>query len=50
VHVKAECALRDHPSLGLWVRQLKSGRLRIDTAKVRAEDIALGYKNLLEAE
>jgi transposase len=69
VHVRAECALRDHPSLGRWVRQLKSGRLRIDTAKVRAEkrldgkfllstsdpdlsaeDVALGYKNLLEAE
>jgi Transposase DDE domain len=69
VHVKAECALRDHPSLGRWVRQLKSGRLRVDTAKVRAEqrldgkfllstsdpdlsaeDVALGYKNLLEAE
>jgi len=69
VHVKAECALRDHPSLGRWVRQLKSGRLRIDQAKVRAEerldgkfllstsdpdlsaeDVALGYKNLLEAE
>jgi len=69
VHVKAECALRDHLSLGRWVRQLKSGRLRIDTAKVRAEqrldgkfllstsdpdlsaeDVALGYKNLLEAE
>ena len=69
VHVKAECALRDHPSLGRWVRQLKSGRLRIDTAKVRAEqrldgkfllstsdpdlsaeDVALSYKNLLEAE
>ena len=69
VHIKAECALRDHPSLGRWVRQLASGRLRIDTAKVRAEerldgkylistsdpdlsaeDVALGYKNLLEAE
>ena len=68
-HQKAECALRDHPSLGRWVRQLKSGRLRIDTAKIRAEerldgkyllstsdpdlsaeDVALGYKNLLEAE
>jgi transposase len=69
VHLRAECALRDHPSPGRWVRQLKSGRLRIDTAKVRAEqrldgkfllstsdpdlsaeDVALGYKNLLEAE
>lgn len=68
-HLKAECALRDHPSLGRWVRQLKSGRLRIDTTKIRAEerldgkyllstsdpdlsaeDVALGYKNLLEAE
>jgi len=68
-HQKAECALRDHPTLGRWVRQLKSGRLRIDTAKIRseerldgkyllstsdpdlsAEDVALGYKNLLEAE
>jgi transposase len=68
-HAKAECALRDHPTLGRWVRQLKSGRLRIDTAKIRseerldgkyllstsdpdlsAEDVALGYKNLLEAE
>jgi transposase len=68
-HVKAECALRDHPALGRWLRQLPSGRLVIDRAKVAAEerldgkyllttsdpdlsaeDIALGYKNLLEAE
>lgn len=68
-HVKAECALRDHPALGRWVRQLPSGRLVIDRAKVNAEerldgkyllvtsdpdltaeDVALGYKNLLEAE
>jgi hypothetical protein len=68
-HVKAECELRDHPTLGRWVRQLKSGRLVIDRAKVKAEqrldgkyllatsdpdisaeDAALGYKNLLEAE
>lgn len=68
-HVKAECALRDHPALGRWVRQLPSGRLVIDRAKVKAEerldgkyllvtsdpdltaeDVALGYKNLLEAE
>lgn len=68
-HVKAECALRDHPTFGRWVRQLPSGRLVIDRAKVTAEerldgkyllstsdpdlsaeDIALGYKNLLEAE
>ena len=68
-HVKAECALREHPALGRWLRQLPSGRLVIDRAKVAAEerldgkyllstsdpdlsaeDIALGYKNLLEAE
>jgi hypothetical protein len=68
-HVKAECELRDHPTLGRWIRQLKSGRLVIDRAKLKAEarldgkyllatsdphitaeDAALGYKNLLEAE
>ena len=68
-HVKAECALRDHPTLGRYVRLTPSGRLRIDRAKVAAEqrldgkfllstsdpdisaeDVALGYKNLLEAE
>jgi transposase len=68
-HVKAECELREHPTLGRWLRQLESGRLVIDRAKVAAEqrldgkyllatsdphisaeDTALGYKNLLEAE
>jgi hypothetical protein len=68
-HLKAECELRDHPTLGRWIRQLTSGRLVIDRAKVTAEqrldgkyllatsdpdisaeDTALGYKNLLEAE
>ena len=68
-HLKAECALGDHPSLGRWLRQAPGGRLVIDRAKVRAEarldgkfllstsdpdltaeDVALGYKNLLEAE
>jgi len=68
-HLRGECALRDHPSLSRYLRQLRSGRLRIDRAKVRAEerldgkfllstsdpdldaeDVALGYKNLLEAE
>jgi hypothetical protein len=70
VHRKAECALRDHPSLGRWLKQHPAtGRLSIDRAKVTtearldgkyllattdpdlsAEDVALGYKNLLEAE
>jgi transposase len=68
-HARAECALRDHPTLGRWIRQQPNGRLVIDRAKVKAEqrldgkyllatsdpdlsaeDVALGYKNLLEAE
>jgi hypothetical protein len=68
-HRKAECALRDHKTLGRYLRQLRSNRLVIDRAKIRAEerldgkyllstsdpdlsaeDVALGYKNLLEAE
>src|SRR5512132_228389 len=68
-HLRAECALRDHPTLGRWLRQQPTGRLTIDRAKVKAEarldgkyllatsdpdlsaeDVALGYKNLLEAE
>jgi transposase len=68
-HVRAECALRDHPALGRWLTQQPNGRLRINKAKVKtearldgkyliatsdphisAEDAALGYKNLLEAE
>jgi transposase len=68
-HTKAECALRDHPALGRWLRQTSTGRLVIDKAKVAAEakldgkyllstsdphltpaQVALGYKNLLEAE
>ncbi|MEU7696631.1 IS1634 family transposase [Microbispora hainanensis] len=36
-HVRAECALRDHPTLGRWLRQQASGRLVIDRAKVKAE-------------
>ncbi len=68
-HTKAECALRDHVTLGRWLRQTPSGRLVIDRARIAAEakldgkyllstsdphltpaQVALGYKNLLEAE
>jgi hypothetical protein len=68
-HTKAECALRDHPALGRYLRQTRTGRLVIDRGKIvaearldgkfllstsdpdlTAEDVALGYKNLLEAE
>jgi hypothetical protein len=46
VHVRAECAVRDHPTLGRWLRQLPSGRLVLDRKKIAAEE----SKNLLEAE
>jgi transposase len=68
-HHRAECALRDHVTLGRYVRQTKTGRLQVDRSKIKAEqrldgkyllstsdpdlsaeDVALGYKNLLEAE
>jgi len=68
-HAAAECALRDNKALGRYLRQTATGRLRIDRAKVTAEEkldgkyllstsdphlspaeIAVGYKNLLEAE
>jgi hypothetical protein len=68
-HHRAECALRDHPTLGRYLRQTTTDRLLIDRAKIKAEqrldgkyllstsdpdlsaeDVALGYKNLLEAE
>jgi transposase len=68
-HTRAECALRDHPALGRYLRQTRSARLSVDRAKIAAEakldgkfllstsdpdlaaeDVALGYKNLLKAE
>ncbi len=68
-HTRAECALRDHPTLSRYLRQTASGRLLSDRRKVAAEErldgkyllsssdpdlsaeeIALGYKNLREAE
>ena len=66
---KPECRLMLHPSLGRYVKELKSGKLKIDLAKIKqeealdgkyllstsdeslsAEDVALGYKQLLEVE
>lgn len=68
-HGKAVCELKSHRSMGRFIKELKSGRLRIDRAKVReeerldgkyllsttdmslsTEDVALGYKQLLEVE
>jgi len=64
---KAQCRLVLHRSMGRYVKELKSGKLKIDKPKVTqdeklddkylpstsdqhlsAEDIALGYKQLLE--
>jgi len=66
---KAKCDLLLHPSMKRYVKELKSGKLKIDKAKVTqeekldgkyllsssdkslsAEDIALGYKQLMEVE
>ena len=66
---KAQCNLLLHRSMGRYVKELKSGKLKIDNAKVAqeekmdgkyllscsdeslsAEDIARGYKQLLEVE
>jgi transposase len=68
-HSKAVCALKSHRAFGRYVRELRSGNLAIDRAKVKAEakldgkylisttdptlsaeDVALGYKQLLEVE
>jgi hypothetical protein len=68
-HLRGECALRDHPTLSRYLRQIASGRLVLDRAKIAAEerldgkyllttsdpilsaeDVALGYKQLQEAE
>jgi transposase len=66
---KPQCRLLLHPSMSRYVKELKSGKLKIDLAKVKqeealdgkfllstsdeslsVEDIALGYKQLLEVE
>jgi transposase len=68
-HKKAVCALLSHRAMGRFVRQTKTGKLRINQAKVQeeetldgkyllstsddtlsAEDVALGYKQLMEVE
>lgn len=68
-HKKSVCALLSHRSMGRYIRQTKTGKLRINQAKVREEesldgkyllsssddtlspeDIALGYKQLMEVE
>jgi len=36
-HTRAACALRSHPALGRYIRQTKTGKLRLDKARVQAE-------------
>jgi len=69
IHKKAVCALLSHRSMGRYLKQLKSGAIKIDRVKVKAEealdgkyllstsddsltpeDVALGYKQLMEVE
>ena len=69
IKTKAQCNLLLHRSMGRYVKELKSGKLRINKDKIKqdqkldgkyllstsdlhlsAEDIALGYKQLLEVE
>lgn len=68
-YLKSKYALLAHRSMGRYLKELKSGKLKVDKAKVRqaekldgkyllstsdkslsAEDIALGYKQLMEVE
>jgi len=68
-HSKACCRLLSHPTYGRYLKTLKSGAVKIDPVKVKAEekldgkyllrtsddtvsteDVALGYKQLIEVE
>jgi hypothetical protein len=68
-HPRAACTLMSSRRFGPYLKQLKSGRLRIDQARIRreekldgkwllvtndvtlsAEDVALGYKQLIRVE
>ncbi|WP_408998209.1 IS1634 family transposase [Syntrophus buswellii] len=68
-HTKSVCALLSHRTMGRYLRQLKTGRIKIDKGKIKeeahldgkyiistsddtlsAEDVALGYKQLMEVE
>jgi transposase len=68
-YLKTKYALLAHRSMARYLKELKSGKLTVDTAKVKkaekldgkyllstsdkslsAEDIALGYKQLMEVE
>ncbi len=36
-HEKAACALRSHKTFGKYIRQTKTGKLRLDKAKIQNE-------------
>lgn len=67
--LKEKYALLSHISMGRYLKELKSGKLKVDQAKLKqyekldgkyllstsdeslsAEDVALGYKQLMEVE
>lgn len=37
-HTKAVCALRSHPAMSRYLKELAGGRLKVDRAKLRAEE------------
>ena len=47
-HTKAVCTLRAHPTMGRYLKELPGGRLKVDRAKVRAEQ-KLDGKSLLSS-
>jgi len=68
-HKKSVCTLRSHRTMGRYLRQLKTGEIKIDKGKIKEEahldgkyiistsddtlspeDVALGYKQLMEVE
>lgn len=68
-HKKSVCTLRAHRTMGRYLRQLKTGEIKIDKGKIKEEahldgkyiistsddtltpeDVALGYKQLMEVE
>jgi transposase len=68
-HKKSVCALLSHRTMGRYLKQLKTGAIKIDKGKIREEarrdgkyiistsddtlspeDVALGYKQLMEVE
>ncbi|OPY08093.1 MAG: Transposase DDE domain protein [Syntrophaceae bacterium PtaB.Bin095] len=68
-HKKSVCALLSHRTMGRYLRQLKTGAIKIDRGKIKQEahldgkyilstsddtlspeDIALGYRQLMEVE